>query len=496
MSPTMSRAIGKEALHVYMDGVFTGRIIESSQGNQTFEYDPSYIAGNGTPLSLSLNPNDTRGRSKATRAFLWGLLPDNERTLESWATKFGTSSRNVVGLLSHVGIDTAGALQIVPPGVNPTDAGSRAGKVEWFTSSDLSDLIDEIAKHEDDWDGARHDGRWSLAGAQSKVALFHEGNRWGRPLDATPTTHIIKTGIRDYPDHEVNEFVSQRAASHLGIWAAESEIITLDSGRHAYVTRRYDREKVSSGEWRRIHQEDLCQALAVMPSKKYQSDGGPGIGEIADLLERVGSNEDGSVSTAFYCQFAYNALIGATDAHAKNFSLLHAGDQTAMAPLYDTATGLPYYDPYEMKSAMKVGSNWQLTSVTVNDLTKVGERLGLQSEEARHIAQNLKDGIPEAFDRAAKEAPEGVSVAARNIAILVDAHTQGRRTYWGGLDPKSSTPATENPNAATSGIESEVLDFFSEPQTPPALKGQTWVKPHRRTDGTTVSGHWRRPDRR
>lgn len=162
------------------------------------------------------------------------------------------------------------------------------------------------------------------------------GSRWAClpktrrvPRDFTPTTHIIKPALGWLEDHHVNEALCQRTASELGLPAAETELLELD-GIRAIVSVRYDRRRDPAGRWHRVHQEDLCQALSVHPGGKYQTDGGPGVGDIADLIARLGVDDRQASAARFFDALVYNVLIAGTDAHAKNYSMLLNGSRAQL----------------------------------------------------------------------------------------------------------------------------------------------------------------------
>ena len=256
-----------------------------------------------------------------------------------------------------------------------------------------------------------------MAGAQPKIALHQlaEGE-WGIPHDTTPTTHILKPNSGVIRNIDVVEQLSMAAARCLDLNVAESTIENF-GGVRTFVTKRYDRAQ-QDGRWIRLHQEDLCQALAVMPGKKYQrTDGGPGVGEIADLIESFPLLLDRrKVAREFFRGFVFNAVIGGTDAHAKNYSLLLAGESVELAPLYDLATFAPYRDAQEaVLLPMNVNGKYRLDQISTADFVKTGTRLRLQKADALEIVEQTRIGVVSAFETARDELvsarliPEGVA---------------------------------------------------------------------------------------
>ena len=410
-------------LNVYLDGVLAGQLTQTAGGALAFAYDSSYTArANPTPLSLSMPLSGSRHSNRVVAAWLEGLLPDNLAVREEWARRFEVSARNPFALLRHVGRDAAGAVQVLPVDVDPPDAARRTGDVRRLTEDELSGLLLRLTVGDHGWDVGAGSGRWSLAGAQNKVALHRlDDGGWGVPQDATPTTHILKptrAGTR-FEDLHVNEFVCLRAAGLLGLRVARVDLVDV-GGATTLVSTRYDRGRGQDGMWLRLHQEDLLQAMSYPPTKKYQSDGGPGVKNVASLLSTLALADRDAVRSAFFDAFAFNVLVGGTDAHAKNYSLLLRGPRVALAPLYDVASYAPYLKRGEaVRSSMKVGRTWLVRDVTVEDWVAVGLSLGLEATEAVDRVERLRTGLPDAVLAAAEAAPAPFVENARRVATAV-----------------------------------------------------------------------------
>ena len=421
-----------DQLLVYLDGVRIGTLSQSRQGSLGFTYDSDYLAlPDPTPLSLSMPPHAGSHRNRVVRAFLEGLLPDNQAVRERWGATFGVSANNPFALLRHVGRDAAGAVQVLPPETPSTDAAHHEGSIDWLSDDEFVALVRELAEHRADWNPGRYAGRWSLAGAQSKVALYRsaEDDAWGIPRDSTPTTHIIKPALAGVDDHHLNEVLCQRAAGHLGLPAARSELVEL-SGVRAIVSTRYDRARDQDGRLHRLHQEDLCQALAVTPSQKYQADGGPGVGEIADLFTRLGAADRRARTQRFLDALIYNVLIGGTDAHAKNYSLLLAGGRAQLAPLYDLASAVAYPTDRPLESSMTLGDHRVMREISPSDWAKVGRRLGLGADAALTRVTELRDALPGALASSVASLPADTRDRASRLSGQILAHVATLPRRW------------------------------------------------------------------
>ena len=221
-------------------------------------------------------------------------------------------------------------------------------------------------------------------------------------------------------DHDLNEHLCLLTARRLGLPSAKSQVMTFGTER-VIVVERYDRRSVE-GEYRRVHQEDLCQALGRTPSQKYQADGGPSPEEIGRLLQtHVRPMERAAADVAtFVDALALNWLIAGTDAHAKNYSVLLANQQVRLAPLYDVASMLSYNEHVpKLKSAMKIGGEYRLGLIASRHWRRVAEGLGLDAEVVLERVAVMTERVPEAVARAAGT-PEVVALGSDLPARLVD----------------------------------------------------------------------------
>ena len=410
-------------MNVFLDGVQAGVVEQARGGSLSLTYSSSYLVSPGpTSLSLSMPLASRSHGNRVVTAWLEGLLPDNAAVREEWGRRFKVSARNPFALLRHVGRDAAGAVQVMPVDVEPPDAARRVGDVSRLTESEVCEMMLELTVRDAGWEVGDRSGRWSLAGAHNKVALHRlDDGSWGVPNDATPTTHILKPTRSDtrFADLHVNEFVCLRAAGLLGLRVADVDLADF-GGAKTLVSTRYDRRRSPEGPWLRLHQEDLLQAMSYQPFQKYQADGGPSVKNVAALLGTLGLTDRSAVRTAFFDAFAFNVLVGGTDAHAKNYSLLLRGPRVAMAPLYDSASYAPYLRPGEVaRSSMKVGEHWEVRDVTVEDWVAVGTALGLDDDVALARIEKLRTGLPDAVMRAADQAPPLFNKDAHRVAAAV-----------------------------------------------------------------------------
>ncbi len=386
-------------LAVLLDGQQTGTVTEADN-RLTLVYEDGYRSSvRATPLSLSMPLSVESHADEVVRPFLWGLLPDNEQVLERWARGYQVSPRNPFALLRHVGADCAGAAQFVPP---DEAEGLLAGKgtIEWIDEAEIGRRLRTLRRDPTAWHLSAT-GQFSLAGAQAKTALHFDpdGGRWGDPQGAVPTTHIIKPAVTGFDDHDLNEHLCLQAARELGLKAASSKVVSFD-GERAIVVERYDRLRSPDGGVQRIHQEDMCQALGVPPTDKYQNEGGPSPERILKLLEEYARpKQRGGTRVQFVEALAFNWIIAGTDAHAKNYSVLLSGAQVRLAPMYDVASALPYDDMYlpKLKMAMRVGGEYVISKVGRRHWERFAESVGMSAEGTVNYIAQIAGRLPDAF---------------------------------------------------------------------------------------------------
>lgn len=394
-------------LVVLLEEQVIGTVHQLLTGQYTFTYADAWREASGAyPLSLSMPLAQVTHTDTAIRSYMWGLLPDNDHIIRSWARKYNVSERNPFALLGHVGEDCPGAVQFAFPeriGELQRDAASAKHPLEhvtWLSERELASRLRELRATGGALTRLPNDtGQFSLPGAQAKIALFFDakGKRWGVPSGRTPTTHIIKPPMRDYDGFVENEHLCLGLARALGFPVADSFVLRVED-EIAIAVERYDRHW-SDGAVVRVHQEDFCQALAVMPQNKYESQGGPGAVKIAQVLRQHSSDPQEDVSQ-FLDALALTWIMANTDAHAKNYSLLLGyNNRVRLAPLYDLGSALPYpaqIDPHEIELAMRIGRAKRLDRITARNWQQLARELHLPMRELQSRLQRLVARIPDA----------------------------------------------------------------------------------------------------
>ncbi|MGC1513224.1 MAG: type II toxin-antitoxin system HipA family toxin [Acidimicrobiales bacterium] len=393
-----------DTLVVMLEDGIAGTITRGPRGALRFDYADDYQRRpDATPLSLSMPTEIASHPDRVVTPWLWGLLPDNEAVLARWGRQFHVSASSPFSLLgTQIGEDCAGAVRFAPPD-DADRVATVSGDVTWLTEDDVAGRLRDLREDATAWLGQSFIGQFSLAGAQAKTALLFRDGRWGVPSGSTPTTHILKPAVSGFDDHDLNEHLCLDAARRAGLLAVRTRVGRFGD-ETAIVVDRYDRVD-RAGEIIRVHQEDLCQALSVLPARKYENEGGPGAADIAGLLRRVMAPRDADLAVGRFADaLIWNWLIGGTDAHAKNYSLLLADKQARLAPMYDVASALPYgAHERRLRAAMRIGGDYRVFPQH-NAWPAAARDLGLKADVLTGRVRELAAATPQAFADAANAA--------------------------------------------------------------------------------------------
>lgn len=401
-------------LAVFLNTRPVGLLQRQASGAVYFQYDARWLEWDGAmPVSYSMPLREDRYTGNQVVAVFDNLLPDNVDTRRHLAERTHAGGDDAISLLSAIGRDCVGALQFLPEGEEPDPPGALKSRP--VDDNEISRILSNLNRFPLGVSEA-DDFRISIAGAQEKTALLRLDGKWRIPNGTTPTTHIVKPqigfvgGILDLSRSVENQHFCMSLIGALGLPVAKTEVADFGEKR-ALVVERFDRRWTKDNRLLRLPQEDCCQALSVPSGRKYQSDGGPGIAELAALL-KASDTPDDDVRLLLKAQVVF-WLLGATDGHAKNFSIhLFPAGRFRMTPLYDVMSVQPAVDAgqigkNQMRLAMSVGTtrHYTVNTVAPRHFIETAKMCGVPENAMREILDDLAGNATSALETVTDQLP-------------------------------------------------------------------------------------------
>jgi serine/threonine-protein kinase HipA len=381
-------------LPVYFEQRRVGTIDVDKTG-PGFTYDPNWVALRGAfPISLTMPLRSDRIAPETFLPWAANLLPESEQ-LRTLGQILGMARSDVIGLLSAIGRDTAGALSIGEPG--------RTASVQWRPidkPEDLEKVIEELPSKP--FLVGEEGVSMSLAGVQTKLAVsIDDKRRVCIPMNGSPSTHILKPDAQRLCGGVQNEAFCLTLARRMKI--PTPNITTGQAGKRTYLlVERHDRTNVG-GRWRRLHQEDYCQALGKPPSAKYESNQtgiyGPTMKDMFELTRRHLSSID---ILHLLDMVVFNVLACNTDAHAKNYSIIIRGNGASLAPIYDVLCG-EVWDSVTKNLAQKIAGESRGDYLKGRHWQRFARECGLNPRQVLDRVGTLAKSVMVEADAAASE---------------------------------------------------------------------------------------------
>lgn len=423
----MGRKSHSRSLVVWINGQRVATWRMPARGAVELQYeDPWMHAPQGRPLSLSLpfQPGNMPIRGQVVTNYFDNLLPDSEPIRRRLAQRYRSGSTGAFDLLQQLGRECVGAVQLVNEGEQPQGYDRIEG--EPLSEVQVERHLQRVVTAPGVMGGQEDNGddlRLSIAGAQEKTALLWHQGQWVLPRGATPTTHIFKLplgrvgneGRLNMSTSVENEWLCLRILDAFGLRVPRAAILRFGKQKVLGIERFDRRLHADGGWWMRLPQEDFCQARGLPPGLKYESDGGPGMQSICEILQgSVAAEQD--LRSFLSAQILF-WLLAATDGHAKNFSihLLQQG-QYRLTPLYDVISMWPVIghgagklEWQKARLAMSVRGNsrhYRLHEIQRRHFNAMAVRCGLGAD-AEDLIQGLIERTASVIDKVSRELPEG-----------------------------------------------------------------------------------------
>ncbi len=396
---------------------YVGNITGTSHTDAVFAYAPEYLADeNSKAISISLPLSEGKFDHVRTENFFEGLLPEGftRRCVAEWLR---ADERDYIAILAGLGKECLGAIKVVEQSEPKIAADYRL-----LANDEVRLLAEEGASKSADIVVKSH---LSLTGASGKVGLYFDSQsgKWYQPIGDAPSTHIVKQSHVRLNRIVTNEQLCLMTARNLGIATAESFPIMTDTAGSddlLLATKRYDREFALTNNEEttenvkkpinglpvpfRLHQEDFAQALGIAASDKYEKNNAGYLTKAFDLLRRYSAKPiEDQLRLWDICVFNY--LVGNTDNHIKNISLLYTKDLGAirLAPAYDLVSTAVYESSSE-NMAFAIGGEYNLHRITRKSFEEEAKKVGIGAKLAMQHFDEMAEAFPAALSKAKDEA--------------------------------------------------------------------------------------------
>ena len=417
---------------VFHEQAAVGEILVREHLSLSFSYDPDWLRSDGFfPLSVTMPPVFDEFPDETVDPWIANLVPEGP-ALQRLPRCLHVSLRDSLRILRFMGGDTAGAVSIRKP--------SNPDKWDYELLVDRYDSLGEaeaLGSHfgEVTWVpflASKRRIRLTLAGAQQKTVLSvidQDGNpkvglpgpedRLAIPKRGAPSTLVVKPEQEYIEGIVENEAYCLVLAGLVGIPTVECAVIQAGN-RLTLAVERYDRYLGQDGRVRRLHQEDFAQANGLYPSQKYEDARASGL-DLPGLL-RTGDHMPSAGKSQLVDQLVFNLLVGNTDAHAKNYSMI-LQDGISMAPIYDVLS-LPVWPEFEQTHAQRIcGEKLKPCEIAGRHWDQIAEDADLEADELRRRVRNLANRMVEKRQEAIRIVSDqpGVSLdMVRTVAEVVE----------------------------------------------------------------------------
>jgi serine/threonine-protein kinase HipA len=437
----MARPTKSRALAVWMNGERVGTWVTHPSAPDEFRYVPKWLVAKAArPISLSMPLRSVAYKGTVVQAYFDNLLPDSRKIRDRLQHRLGAASSSAFDLLAEIGRDCVGAIQLLPDDEPAPKVKTIQGTA--LTRKQIERHLTEMLSSTPGSADENEDLRISIAGAQEKTAFLNLKGRWMKPNGATPSTHIFKLPIGtggggiDLSTSVENEWLCSLIVRAYGIPVATCAMEQFGDHK-VLVVERFDRRMSPDKSWiLRLPQEDLCQATGTPRDHKYESDGGPGIRMIMDLL--LGSSHASEDRADFFRTQVLYWMLCAIDGHAKNFSLrIETGGAYCLTPRYDVMSAYPVLgnsraklQSRRVKMAMAAeGTNrhYRWHTILPRHWEETAQRCGIRSayesiigdlvERTPDVVRTVSAQLPKTFpDSVATPILKGLGAASTRLA--------------------------------------------------------------------------------
>ncbi|MBL8027735.1 MAG: HipA domain-containing protein [Fibrobacteres bacterium] len=250
--------------------------------------------------------------------------------------------------------------------------------------------------------------RITVTGVQKKLSL----NVQGKDRDSRLTwvglwgNYILKPPADEYPQLPENEYTIMKLAVLAGIPTVPCGLIPLRSGELSFITKRIDRTPTGD----KLCMEDFCQIAERLTEDKYR-----GSTEKVGKLILQYSEYPGIDLVDYFSRVVFNYIIGNSDMHLKNYSLIESSTGLRLAPAYDLVSTVLVLPEDREESALTI--NGKKAKLNRSDFDSLAKSLGLSEKQRDNVYSNYEE-CSDKFIISINDSPISADYKSRLIALI------------------------------------------------------------------------------
>lgn len=233
----------------------------------------------------------------------------------------------------------------------------------------------------------------TVPGVQKKMSLHLDssGDKPRLTLVNYPTGYILKPNTPDYPCLPEAEYLVMQMAEKAEIKTVPHALIRIkaQNDAFAYITKRIDRR-----DGKMLAMEDFCQLDGRLTEDKYKGS----YERCAKIIQRY-SSRTGLDITELFIRVVFSFIVGNSDMHLKNFSLIETDETSQTYILSDSYDMLPVniVNPADTEQTA-LTLNGKKRNLHRNDFLKFAEACWIEKAVAERLIDRLINHCNEFID--------------------------------------------------------------------------------------------------
>ena len=224
---------------------------------------------------------------------------------------------------------------------------------------------------------------YTITGVQKKLSLHLSTLPTPRlTIVDYPIGYILKPQTKEYANLPEYEYLTMQMAKSVGINTVPFALIKSIDNEYAYITKRIDRVQKDKNTLVKYAMEDFCQLAERLTQDKYK-----GSYESCGKIIKDYSDKRNLDLVEMYLRIVFSFVVGNSDMHLKNFSLINTDGQYKLSPAYDMLPVnviLP-----EDKEQMALTLHAKKSNIKKKEFILFAESIGISERVANNLISSV-----------------------------------------------------------------------------------------------------------